>query len=560
MRACVLGVVFALAMAAPSLGAEKVIAFRHVSVLPMDRDIVLSDQAVVVRGNTIIWTGDDAAARIPASAKSIDGRGKYLLPGLVDFHTHPEPSDLPSYTDYGVTTIAALDGEPLRRHAEHNVLPASTPNIISATHIMDGRQPAHWHNYSVGSAADVPAIMDPMIAQGAQMAKIYSLMTRAEMEAIVAHAHARGIPVIGHIPPDLPREYVLGGNGLDMVAHSEELTHYLSDTPTDAEEQALVDLVVRNRVAVTPNLIVIAKLEGQTLHLKEVLADPEIAYLPPNLYQEWLPRNNDFSNRSNPASFVASVRAQLAVQEGLTRKLNDSGALLLAGTDAADTCFPGECLHEEIALLSANGLGNYGALRAATFNAGVFASTQIRAMSTERFGVIAPGTRADLLLVDANPVADLAALKQIDGVMISGRWRARAELDAVRKAELPTITHLHAIVDRYEQLYVAGNIAALTAWLDTLPTLSQWPFSEDIMCQDARILEKAGRGTDGLALLTHVRRLLPQSIGIRNVRGQIALRAKDYVTARAAFAETLAIAPENAVAKKGLADIAAAGG
>src|ERR1700761_8138460 len=86
-------------------GAQADIVFRHASVLPMDRNVVLADQTVIVHADRIAWMGADRDAKIPKGATVIDAHGKYLLPGLVDFHTHPEPTDLPSYTDYGVTTI-----------------------------------------------------------------------------------------------------------------------------------------------------------------------------------------------------------------------------------------------------------------------------------------------------------------------------------------------------------------------------------------------------------------------------------------------------------------------
>jgi imidazolonepropionase-like amidohydrolase len=559
-RPYALGILAGLVIAAGEPAPAADIVFRHANVLPMDRNVVLSDYAVVVHAERIVWVGPDKEATIPDSATSIDATGKYLLPGLVDFHTHPEPSDLPSYTAYGVTTIAALDGEPLKWRTAHLSLPAVAPNLISATRIMDGRQPVHWHSYTVGSPADVPAIMDPMIANGAMMAKVYSNMTGPEMEAIVAHAHERGIPVIGHVPTKLPMTYVLGGNGLDMVAHSEELTHYLNAAPTDAEEQAVVDLVARNRIAVTPNLIVIQKLPGQATNIRAILSDPQSAFLPPDLYQEWLPRNNGYANRKNIPAFVAAIDQQLSVQEALTHKLADAGALLLAGTDAPDTCWPGVCLHEELALLSANGLGNFGALQAATFNAGVFAANEIRAFAADRFGVIAPGARADLLLVDANPVLDLNGLRRMTGLMIAGRWLDKATLETARQSELPLLARMHASVDRYEKLYTAGDMTSLMAFLDTLPSGAQWFFSEDVVCADAKRLAGAGNAAQGMALLSHLKRLLPQSIGVRNMLGRIALDAGDVKTAGQAFEDALSIAPRDAVSLQGLADTAARAG
>ena len=526
--------------------------FRHASVLPMDRDVVLADWDVVVRGARIVSLSPDKNVHITGRDTVIDARGKFLLPGLVDFHTHPAPTDLVSDLFYGVTTIATFDGELLQWHEAHLRLPTDAPNVISTTRIMDGPVPTWLGNYSIGDPDAVPAILDRQIALGASMAKVYSQMTLPIMKAIVEQAHLRGMPVAGHVPEGLPMDYVLGPAGLDIVAHSEELTHYLNANPTDAQITAVVTQVAGNDIAVIPDLVVIEKIPELATHADQALAGPGEEYLAPADFQESLPRNNPYAHRPDVPHFVAAIRRQLALQEVLTKRLADAGVLLVSGTDAPDNCLPGEALHEELHLLVKSGLGNYAALRTATFNPGIFVATEIRSQAGDRFGVIAPDARADLLLVDGNPLQDLSALERISGSMVAGRWRPQREVARAHADLLPALRKGYARVEQYEKLMAASEMASILTLLDTTQDGSYQPFSPNVLSGDALALAGRGRQADAIELLTHAERLAPESIALHNTLGQIALQAGKRDIARKAFDATLRIAPHDWVAEQGL--------
>lgn len=526
--------------------------FRHASVLPMDRDVVLANWDVVVRGDRIVSLSPDKDVHITSADTVIDATGEFLLPGLVDFHTHPSPSDLVSDVFYGVTTIATFDGEPLQWREAHVRLSEDVPNIISTTRIMDGPVPTWLGNYAIGDPGAVPAILDRQMALGASMAKVYSQMTLPIMKAIVEQAHLRGMPVAGHVPEGLPMDYVLGPAGLDLVAHSEELTHYLNASPTDAQITGVVTQVARNDIAVIPDLVVIEKIPDLATRADRALAGPGAQYLAPADFQESLPRNNPYAHRANVLKFVAAIRRQLALQEVLTKRLAAAGVLLVSGTDADDNCLPGEALHEELRLLVKSGLGNYAALRTASFNAGIFVAAEIRSQAGDRFGVIAPGARADLLLVNGNPLQDLSALERISGSMVAGHWRQQRELARARADLLPALQKAHARIQQYERLMAANDIPALIALLDATRHESDPPFSPNVLSADALALARRGRQTDAIELLTHAERLAPESIALHNTLGEIALQAGKPGTARQAFSDTLSIAPHDWVAEQGL--------
>ena len=528
------------------------IIFRHASVLPMDRDVVLADWDVVVRDGRIASLAPDKDTPVTGRDTVIDATDKFVLPGLVDFHTHPSPSDLVSDVFYGVTTIATFDGEFLQWREAHAPLPRDRPNVISTTRILDGPAPTWRGNYAIDDPGAVPEILDRQIALGASMAKVYSQMTLPIMKAIVQQAHLRGVPVAGHAPEGLPIDYVLGPGGLDLVAHSEELTHYLSANPTDAQLTRVVTQIARNDIAVIPDLVVIDNIPDLATGANRVLARPGAQYLAPADFQESLPRNNPYAHRANVPEFVAAIRRQLILQERLTKGLADAGVLLVTGTDAPDNCLPGEALHEELRLLVKSGLANYAALRTATFNPGIFVAAEIRSRASDRFGVIAPGARADLLLLEGNPLQDLSALEKISGSMVAGQWRPQQEVARARAELLPTLNKGRARVEQYEQLVAANDMAGVIALFDATTDGGDPPFSPLVLSTDALALAKRGMQLDAIRLLAHAERLLPESIAVRNTLGQIALQAGDPATARKAFGDTLKIAPYDAVASRGL--------
>ena len=552
-RSCVAALLALCAIASVCTRANAgVTIFRHASVLPMDRDVVLSDWDVVVRGDRIVSLSPDKDVRVTGRDTVIDATGKFLLPGLVDFHTHPSPTDLVSDLFYGVTTIATFDGEFLQWREAHVRLPTDAPNVISTTRIMDGPVPTWLGNYSIGDPDAVPAILDRQIALGASMAKVYSQMTLPIMKAIVEQAHLRGIPVAGHVPEGLPMSYVLGPAGLDIVAHSEELTHYLNANPTDAQITGVITQVARNDIAVIPDLVVIEKIPDLATHADRALAGPGEEYLAPADFQESLPRNNPYAHRADVPKFVAAIRRQFALQELLTKRLADAGVLLVSGTDAPDNCLPGEALHEELRLLVKSGLGNYAALRTATFNPGIFVAAEIRSQAGDRFGVIAPHARADLLLVDGNPLQGLSALERISGSMVAGHWRPQREIARAHADLLPALRREYARVEQYERFIKANDIGSILALLDATKDEGDQAFSPNVLSVDALALAGRGRQTDAIALLTHAERLLPESIALHNTLGRIALRAGKPGIARKAFDGTLRIAPHDWVAEQGL--------
>jgi imidazolonepropionase-like amidohydrolase len=539
--------------------AEPPLVIRHVNVLPMDRDVLLRDQRVIVQSGLIEDIRPDDSSAVAPRATVLDGTDKFLIPGLVDFHTHPNATtEMITYAYYGITTIATFDGEPLDWRLSETKLSAPSPHLLSTTKILDGPKGSFRH-YAIAAAAHVPEILDSQIRLGAVMAKTYSYITDPAFQAIVAAAHERGLPVVGHVPIYLPMEEVLG-HGLDLVAHSEELTHYLDSSSRQVDYDRVVHAMSSSGISLIPNLSAISHIPDQAQHLQEVLARPEIQFMSSSMYQEWSSRTNLYANRKNVPAFVKAIEEQYAVQERVVGLLNQAGVPLLAGTDAPDTCLPGECLSAELELLRKAGLTDFQALRTATFNPGLFVAGQLRRRMATRFGVIAPGAVADLVLLGSNPLNDVvAATRDIRGIAISGHWWTSEQLSSMRKQLLPELRQRRALVDQYETLMAAGNVVGTMSFLDGLSKSVRGPlFSEDTVPSDAKQLALQDPSS-GLRLLRAAQPYMKDCLGVHNALAALELMSGNKQAARGEYEKSLAIAPFNQVALDGLNSLGAGG-
>lgn len=531
--------------ACATIANENVVVFRDVAIVPMTLDTVLADQTLVVRDGLIVAIGKNLA--IPPGARVIEGDGLYLMPGLVDAHTHPTSrTELISYALHGVTTVFTLGGEGI-----NDARPTSdmfTPNILSSGTTMDSTPPINRRFLSLARPEEAGAMIDHEVARGAVFVKVYTRLDEPRLCAIYREAHARNLAVIGHIPQQMEVEAAL--RCLDMVAHGEEFFRYMGRPPTDEGINAMADVAAQHGVYVTPNISAYAGMYRHVTTLDQELADPEAAFLSPATYQEMQPQNNRYASRPNPDQFRANTERGIDVLTRFTMALDTRGVPLLAGTDAPIMCFPGRCLIQDLELLHEAGLSNFATLRTATANAGRFVSERMH--RPERIGTIAIGGRADLLLLGANPIQSLAALNDVRGVMIAGRYRTRAEIVAERNMLRPRLARAHAQVDEYERLLAAGDIDAVTGFLAAQP--AEAPFlNMNVVIFDALQLEQDSKRGEAMALLVSALPQWPRGHGAWNELGRIRAESGDASGAREAYERALEIAPLNGVASAGLA-------
>jgi imidazolonepropionase-like amidohydrolase len=420
--------------------AQDVTVFRNVAVIPMDAERVLEARTVVVRSERIESLGPAASAEIPAGARVIDGTGKYLVPGLAEMHAHVPGGADPGYVEEvlflyvanGVTTARGMLGEPshleLReRIARHEVL---GPRLYTSGPSLNGQR--------VGSPADAERMVREQAEAGYDFVKVHPGPTRAEYDAAVEAALASGIELAGHVPAEVGVRRALEAKQATidhLDGYLEALVPEARRTAggffglnfADAANRSLIPGLVAATLAAgvwnVPTQTLIDNVPAPTPTVDELLARPELAYVSQDTRTQWANAKRNVT--SAPGYEPDRARALVSVRRELIKALHDAGAGLLLGSDAPQIFnVPGFSLHRELAAIVAAGLTPYEALRTGTANPAVFFD------APDEFGTIRAGLAADLMLVSANPLEDVAALALPDGVMVRGRWLDRAALDA----------------------------------------------------------------------------------------------------------------------------------
>ena len=328
----------------------------------MDRAGVLERHSILIRRGRIVEVRPADQLTSVSGAKVIDARGKYVLPGLIDMHVHINRADLDAYVQHGITTVRNMWGfqQLATISADVEAGRVRGPAIHSLSSGFDG-SPVKWpQTQLVDDLAQIAPLLQQQINQGYREIKVYTDLSRAAYDSIVALARARGLTFAGHVPSRVGLSYVLQ-QGQRSIEH---LGGY---------QLAQLDAQIR------------ATVQAGTWNC------PTLAIL------------------NQVASPLAETRLRIV------KALRDGGARLLVGTDSGiERTMPGESIAEELRLLVEAGLTPYEALRGATANAAEYLHLENEA------GAIKPGARADLVVLDANPLRDIAAVRRIRGVMLRG--------------------------------------------------------------------------------------------------------------------------------------------
>lgn len=425
----------------PGLASADTLAFRNVNVIPMDREVVLATQTVVVRDGRIAALGPAAEVAIPDGARIVEADGKYLMPGLGEAHGHMPPRGhanlgtvLDLFLAHGITTVRGVLGEPgqLTLRAELAAGERAGPRLYTAGPSLNGnsvRDPAHGAE-----------LVETYHRNGYDLLKIHPGLDVPRFDAILGKARELDMIVVGHVPEAVGLAHALDQR-MSCIEHLDDYVRALvpdghpARTATPgffgllqaevADEARIPVLVEKTRAAgawMSPTETLMSSMLGPD-STEALLAREEFAYIPAATRAQWGQSRDNL--RASPGFTAERAARFLELRRKLLKALHDGGVGILLGSDAPQWFnVPGYAAHRELALMVDAGLTPYQALRAGTVNI----ATHLRA--GDRRGTIAPGMDADLLLLDANPLADIANSLRIAGVMVAGRWHDRADLDA----------------------------------------------------------------------------------------------------------------------------------
>lgn len=405
--------------------AEQVTAFENVTVIPMDTQRTLPGHTVLVRGDRIIAVGPSASVAVPAGARRVEGRGKWLTPGLAEMHGHVPPPSAPAqttedvlflYLANGITTVRGMLGAEgqleLRRRT-------STGELLGPTLYLAGPS---LNGNSVNSPEDAVRMVREQRAQGWDLLKIHPGLNRAEYDAMARTAAQEGIRFGGHVPADVGLMHAIT-LGQETFDHVDGYVEYAGGPDARLDPARLDSAVRMTREAgawVVPTMALWEVLYA-TLDLDSLRAFPELRYVSPQSVQSWV---NAYNQRRGSPEFNAGLsRRVIEARQQVLAALHRGGAGILMGTDAPQQfSVPGFSLHREFPRMRAAGMSPYDILATGTRNVGEYFQR------SDAMGTVAVGRRADLLLLDADPLADIANLQRIAGVMVRGRWVPAAEI------------------------------------------------------------------------------------------------------------------------------------
>ncbi|HMG19609.1 MAG TPA: amidohydrolase family protein [Gemmatimonadales bacterium] len=404
-------------------GDTPVVAFVNVTVIPMDRDGVLADQTVIVRGGVIAEVGPAARVRVPAGALRIDGRGKYLMPGLAEMHGHlPNPSAGAEITET-VLFLYVANGVTLVRGMQGNTAHLDLKRRIAAGELLGPRlfvPGPQLSGNSVPTADSGRRLVEAQRAAGFDHVKIQEGIPREAYDTIVATAKRVGIAFAGHVPNavGVPHALASGQKSLDHLDNYVE-TVGGPDSATDARIGQIVAATCAAGTWTVPTLALWEVFLG-TDDPADLGTRSELRYVPPQWRTNWAQQVTQVRQNGPPAE---TRIATIALRRRIFKALQDAGCPIALGTDSPQLfSVPGFSIHREMATMAAAGLTPQQILTAGTRNVARYYGAE------REFGTVTLGRRADLLLLEANPLTDVANVARRAGVMVNGRWLPETDI------------------------------------------------------------------------------------------------------------------------------------
>ncbi len=445
-------------------------AFVGVNVIPMDRERVLANQTVIVKNGVIAEIGRAPKVKVPAGATIVDAKGKYLIPGLVDMHTHLL-SDDDAYPDSiaadelrvmvanGVTTVRFMIGTPelLKLREQSAAGQIAAPRIYVASPHLTGRE--QGNDFVVKTTDEAREAVRKSKAAGYDFIKVTTFVPSLVYESAVDEAKKLGIRVVGHadsryvgverawkagqqiehldgymellLKPDAPMK----GSVSDLYIYTPENWKSF-DHMDESKIPEIARKTVESNPFVDPTHHFMKNSFGRLRTEEEMRAQPDLKFYPAKVQQTWF----DFYKRNRMLNTIPVEKRKrwIELREKLIKAICEAGGKIMVGSDTPEFLWLyGFGVHHEMKALQEAGLSNYAVLAAGTRNPSEFFGT------LDKVGTIQKGRRADLVLLDANPLDDISNTKKRSGVMLKGKWYTQTELDRWLDEIAPKIAGSH---------------------------------------------------------------------------------------------------------------------
>ena len=425
--------------------------FRNVNIIPMDEEKVIKDQDVLVEDGKIKMIGASGKVKHDKNARIIDGKGKFLIPGLAEMHAHVPPNDdiaamkevLSLFLDNGVTTIRGMLGHP--KHLELRSM-------------IESREIIGPHFYTSGPSFNGNSVKTP--EAGSQMVKdqkqagydflkLHPGLTKENFAAIAKTAKEVGIPFAGHVSLDVGvwRAIEAGYASIDhldgfiesLVPGSESMKQedigsfamYVAKNADEKKIPALMKALKEKNIWVVPTQCLAERWFSPDKTAEALAAEPEMIYMKEDVMKNWI--NSKKGIMANPKYNADDVRKFVELRRKLIYECQKNGVGLLLGSDAPQVFdVPGFSIHHELKYMVDAGLTPYQALLTGTVNPAKY-------LNRDYMGMIKPGYVSDLVLLEANPLENIENTKKIAGVMIGNNWLAKdmiaADLKQLQKSK-----------------------------------------------------------------------------------------------------------------------------
>lgn len=422
----------------PVHSGNREIVFRAVNVIPMDKEQVLKNQDVVVKDGVVTALGNSGKVKYGKGALVIDGKGKYLMPGLAEMHAHVPPVDdfkpmeevLQLFALNGITTIRGMLGHPRHLQLRDRI---NSGELISPRFYTSGPS---FNGNSVKTPAQAAEMVREQKQAGYDFLKLHPGLTPETFAAVSKTAKEVDIPFAGHVSYDVGIWTAIAAGyasidhmdgfveglvpRLDTIPEKEAglFAMYIADLADESRIPKLVNALRENNIWVVPTQALAERWIAADKAPETLRQAPEMVYMDAGTLEKWTSAKKDMMQ--NPKYNAAEIADYNELRQKLIYESNRNGVGLLLGSDAPQVFnVPGFSTHHELRYLVDAGLTPYEALRTGTVNVG-------RYLNRPDIGTIKAGTAADLILLTGNPLEDIEQTKNIEGVLVAKRWLPKA--------------------------------------------------------------------------------------------------------------------------------------